>query len=211
VVFAVFWKEILGILKALVRLEFETEEGKFALFIAVGSVPTALIGYFFHDILESFFYNVFVVGVALVINGFILLISERRGDGKDLGYLDSLLVGVAQGIAIIPGISRSGFTISTGLLRKVERKTAFTYSFLLSIPAVVGAAISESARALALNELGASGVETVTMLFGIVVSMIVGYVSLKLLQRLVMRHRFHLFAFYCWLAGAAIILHRSFL
>lgn len=208
VIMAVFWKEIVSILKALVRLDFKTEEGKLALFIAVGSIPTALIGYFFHDIFESFFYNVLVVGVALVINGFILFISERRGDGEDLDYLDSLLVGIAQGVAIIPGISRSGFTIATGLLRKVEKKTAFTYSFLLSVPAAIGAAVSESARAFASNELVISSVDTAILLSGIVVSMIVGYVSLKLLQRLVMRERFHLFAYYCWLVGTVIILYQ---
>ena len=201
----------MGILKALVRLDFEAEEGKLALFIAVGSLPTALIGYFFHDILESFFHNLLVVGVALLVNGVFLFVSERGGDGKKLDYLDSLLVGIAQGVAIIPGISRSGLTIATGLLRKVERKTAFAYSFLLSVPAVMGAAILEFASACASNELVIGGVDTVTILFGVVVSMIIGYISLKLLQKLVMREKFHLFAYYCWIAGIVIILYHSIL
>ena len=207
----VFWKEILKILKALVRLDFKAEEGKLALLIAVGSIPTALIGYFFHDILESFFYNVLVVGVALVVNGIFLFVSERRGDSKKLDYLDSLLIGTAQGIAIIPGISRSGLTIATGLLRKVEKKAAFTYSFLLSVPAVIGAAVLEFASVCASNELVFGGVDTAAMLFGVVVSMIIGYISLKLLQKLVMSGKFHLFAYYCWLAGMVIILYHSFL
>ena len=207
----VFWKEIVGILKALVRLDFKVEEGRLALFIAVGSIPTALIGYFFHDILESFFYNVLVVGVALVVNGVFLFFSERRGDGKKLDYLDSLLMGIAQGIAIIPGISRSGLTIGTGLLRKVEKKTAFTFSFLLSVPAVIGAAISEFARIYASQDQVIGRGDIATVLFGVVVSMIIGYVSLKLLQKLVMREKFHLFAYYCWIAGIAIILYHSFL
>ena len=208
---AVFWREIVSILKALIRLDFEAEEGKLALFIAVGSIPTALIGYFFHDILESFFYNVLVVGVALVVNGVFLFVSERRGDGKKLDYFDSLLIGIAQGIAIIPGISRSGFTIGTGLLRKVEKKTAFTYSFLLSMPAVMGAAILEFASAYASNELVMGGVDIATMLFGVILSMIVGYISLKLLRKIVMREKFHLFAYYCWMAGMVIILYHSLL
>ena len=202
---------MMRILKALVRLDFKTEDGKLALFIAVGSIPTALTGYFFHDILESFFYNVLVVGLALVVNGIFLFFSERRGDAKKLDYLDSLLIGIAQGTAIIPGISRSGFTIATGLLRKVEKKTAFTYSFLLSVPAVIGATILEFARVCASNELAIGGVDTATMLFGVVVSMIIGYISLKLLQKLIMREKFHLFAYYCWIAGIVIILYHSFL
>jgi len=211
VVLAVFRKEVVGILKALVKLDFEAEEGRLALFIAVGSIPTALIGYFFHDILESFFYNVLVVGVALVANGIFLFFSERRGDGKKLDYFDSLLVGIAQGVAIIPGISRSGLTITTGLLRKVKKKTAFTFSFLLSVPAVIGAAILEFANAYASDELVIGGVDTATMLFGVVVSMIVGYASLKLLQKVVMGGKLHLFAYYCWIAGIVIILYHSFL
>jgi undecaprenyl-diphosphatase len=211
VVLTLFWKEIVGILKALVKLDFKAEEGKLAILIAVGSIPTALIGFFFHDILESFFYNVLVVGIALMVNGVFLFFSERRGDGRRVDYLDSLLIGVAQGTAIIPGISRSGLTIATALLRKVEKRSAFTYSFLLSVPAVIGATILESVRVLASDELIISGVDIAIMLFGVVVSMIIGYISLKLLQKLVMQEKFHLFAYYCWIAGIAIVLYQSLL
>jgi len=211
VVLTVFWKEIVGILKALVKLDFKAEEGKLGILIAVGSIPTALIGFFFHDILESFFYNVLVVGIALMVNGVFLFFSERRGDGRRVDYLDSLLIGVAQGTAIIPGISRSGLTIATALLRKVEKRSAFTYSFLLSVPAVIGATILESARVLASSELVMGGLDIVTMLFGVVVSMIVGYISLKLLQKLVMQEKFHLFAYYCWIAGIAIVIYQFLL
>ena len=210
-VLTVFWKEIVGILKALVKLDFKAEEGKLGILIAVGSIPTALIGFFFHDILESFFYNVLVVGIALMVNGVFLFFSERRGDGRRVDYLDSLLIGVAQGTAIIPGISRSGLTIATALLRKVEKRSAFTYSFLLSVPAVIGATILESSRVLASNELVMGGLDIVAMLFGVVVSMIVGYISLKLLQKLVMQEKFHLFAYYCWIAGIAIVIYQFLL
>jgi undecaprenyl-diphosphatase len=211
VVLAVFWRQLISILKALVRFDSKSDEGKLGILIAVGSIPTALIGYFFHDILESFFYNVLVVGTALVVNGVFLFFSERRRDGRRVDYLDSSVIGVAQGIAIIPGISRSGLTIGTALLRKVEKKTAFAFSFLLSVPAVIGAAISESARAWASDELIISGVDTATVLFGVIVSMIIGYISLKLLQKMVMREKFHLFAYYCWIAGMAIILYHFLL
>ena len=211
VVLVVFWKEVVGILKALVRLDFETDEGRLALFVAVGSVPTALVGYFFHDIFESFFSNVLIVGGALVLNGVFLFFSERRGDGKRLGYLDSFLIGIAQSVAIVPGVSRSGLTIATGLLRGVEKKTAFTYSFLLSVPAVIGAAALESVRLCASDELVLGGVDMTTILFDVVVSMIIGYASLKLLWKIVRREKFHLFAYYCWLAGTVIILYHSFL
>ncbi len=121
-----------------------------------------------------------------------------------MNYLDALLIGMAQGIAIIPGISRSGVTITTGLLRRLERQQVFRYSFLLSIPAIIGAIITESMN------LTASNVDTATLLLGVVTSMIVGYASLKLLSKIILRERLHLFAYYCWAVGA-ILLFYSFL
>jgi len=204
VVLVAFWEDVLKILKALVRLDFRAEEGKLALFILVGSVPTAVMGFLFHDVFESLFYNVLAVGIALLINGFFLYVSERRRDSKELDFLDSLLIGTAQGIAIVPGVSRSGFTIATGLMMGVKKEAAFKYSFLLSMPAVVGAAIFES------RDLVIGGLDMMGLLLGVVTSMVVGYVSLKLLFRMVMRERFHLFAYYCWIAGATIVVLQLF-
>jgi undecaprenyl-diphosphatase len=154
----------------------------------------------FHDIFESFFYNLFAVGIALLITGSFLYVSERRKNGKELGWLDSLLIGIAQGISIIPGISRSGATITTGLLRKVEKEKAFRYSFLLSIPSIIGATVTESMR------VNMDNIDVAVMFLGVVTSMIIGYVSLKLLLKVVLKEKFHLFAYYCWTVGAIIIL-----
>ena len=195
-----FWRDIVEILKALVRLDFKTEEGKLALYIAVGSVPTTFIGLLFRNVFESFFYNLFAVGIALLITGSFLYVSERRKNGEELGLLDSLLIGIAQGIAIIPGISRSGATITTGLLRKVEKEKAFRYSFLLSIPAIIGATVTESMR------VNMDNVDVAVMFLGVVISIIVGYVSLKLLLEVVLKEKFHLFAYYCWTVGVIVIL-----
>lgn len=202
VVLLTFWRDIAEILKALVRLDLKTEEGKLALYIAVGSVPTAAISFLFHDIFESFFYSLLAVGVALLITGSFLYVSERRKNGRELGCLDSLLIGIAQGIAIIPGISRSGATITTGLLRRVEKEKVFRYSFLLSIPAIIGAVVTESMN------LTVSNVDAATLLLGAVVSMIIGYASLKLLLKMILRERLHLFAYYCWIVGMILILYR---
>jgi len=204
VVLAVFWRDIVEIVKALVRRNFKTDEGKLALFIAVGSVPTALIGFFFHDIFESFSHNLLVVGVALLITGFVLFVSERRKTDRELSYLDSLLIGATQGIAITPGISRSGVTIATGLLRRVKKEIAFKYSFLLSVPAIIGAAVMES------RDLVVSNVDVVALFLGAIISMIVGYVSLKFLQKVVMKEKFHLFAYYCWIVGLITVFSHLF-
>jgi len=200
VVLTVFRKDIRDIIKALIKRDFETEEGKLAVFIAVGSIPIAIIGFVFYKTIESLFSNILAVGLALIITGCVLFFSEKRIGNKKMGILDSLLIGLAQGIAIIPGISRSGVTIATGLLRKIDKATAFRYSFLLSVPAVIGATLMES------RELVAGNIDVVPLFLGTIISMIVGYVSLKLLQKIVMSEKFHLFAYYCWIVGIAIIL-----
>jgi undecaprenyl-diphosphatase len=200
VVLVVFRKDIADIIKTLVKRDFETEEGKLALFIAVGSVPIAIIGFVFYDFLKSLFSNLFAVGLALLIMGCVLFFSEKRRGNRKMGILDSLLIGLAQGVTIIPGISRSGITVATGLLRRVDKAIVFKYSFLLSVPAVLGATVMES------RELVVGNMDMVPLFLGAIISMIVGYVSLKLLQKIVMNEKIHLFAYYCWIVGLVIII-----
>ncbi len=195
VVIAVFWRDIIKIAKALASLDFESDEGKLALFVAVGSIPTAIIGFFFHDIFESFSHNLPAVGVALLITGFFLFISERIKTDRELSFLDSLLIGTTQGIALAPGVSRSGVTIATGLLRRVKKELAFKYSFLLSIPAIIGATAMES------QDLVVNNLDVPILFLGAIISTIIGYVSLRFLKRVVMKEKFHLFAYYCWIVG----------
>lgn len=202
VVVAFFRKDIVSVLKAIVRKDFRSEEGKLAIFVILGTVPTAVIGYAFQNLFKSFFDNLVVVGGALLATGILLFVSDRRESSNPLRLLDAFLVGIAQGVAIIPGISRSGATISTGLARRMKRETAFRFSFLLSIPAVLSATIAE------LDDLSllTSSVDVVAVIAGMVVSVVVGYLSLTVLQKIVVQQRFHWFAFYCWAAGSLIII-----
>ena len=204
VVLTVFRKDIADIIKAVVKRDFETEEGKLALFIVVGSVPIAIIGFVFYDFFKSLFSNLLAVGVAIIITGSVIFFSEKRIGNRKMGILDSLLIGLAQAVTIIPGISRSGITVATGLLRKIDKTKAFRYSFLLSVPAVIGATVMES------RDLVLGNMDMAPLFLGATISMIVGYVSLKLLQKIVMNEKFHLFAYYCWTVGIAIILFISF-
>lgn len=200
VVLIVFRKDIVNIIKAVAKRDFKTEEGKIALLIIVGSMPIAVIGFVFHDIIETLFSNLLAVGVALIITGSVLFFSEKRIDKRKMDFLDSLLIGLAQGVAIIPGISRSGMTVATGLLKKIDQATVFRYSFLLSVPAVLGATVMES------RDIIIGTIDIAPLFLGAIISMIVGYGSLKLLQRIIMNEKFHLFAYYCWTVGIAIIL-----
>jgi len=202
-------REVANILKAVARLDFKTEEGKLAKLIIVGSVPTAVLGFLFQDLFESFFSNLLAVGVAFMVTGCILYASKlAHNKNKSINYFDALLIGTAQGIALIPGVSRSGITISTGLLRRVKKEKAIQYSFLLYIPAVIGATIGTSLTEW--KNLAVTEVIVFSIVFGLLVTAIVGYVFLKLLFKVVVKEKFHVFAFYCWAIGLLIILTRIF-
>jgi len=209
VVLIAFQSEIFKILRALFHLDFKSEEGKLAIYIVLGSIPTAVIGFLFGDVIESLFKNLLVVGIAFIIFGSFLFVSfvfiSKRGknQNKPLDHFDAVLMGIAQGVALIPGISRSGVTITTALLRKVEKQRAFTFSFLLFIPAVVGAT---GKTAVKVGSLTIAGVDYAGVLLGLAITVVVGYVSLKLLLRIVLRERFHLFAYYCWAIGFIVVL-----
>jgi undecaprenyl-diphosphatase len=206
VVLITFRKDVIDILKAFFGRDFESEEGKLALFIIVGSIPTAIIGFLllYFDIIETLRSNLFIVGSALLVTGIFLYASGHVKGGKELNYIDSVLIGIAQGIATIPGISRSGFTISTGLLRKGRREKVFKYSFLLSIPAVLGAMVATIIKEHESLTIGTLDVSL--MVLGAITSFIIGYMALQLLQKIFMKQKFHLFAYYCWIIGLATIL-----
>ncbi|MFZ0965737.1 MAG: undecaprenyl-diphosphate phosphatase, partial [Candidatus Bathyarchaeia archaeon] len=134
----------------------------------------------------------------------VVLYSAKAGKEKteNIVYLAALIIGIAQGIAIIPGISRSGATIAVALLLGIKRERAFKFSFLISIPAILGA------LGLTLytqfNELTTVGLGW-EVLAGMTVAIFVGYFALKLLWKILAKKKFHFFALYCWLLGAALI------
>jgi undecaprenyl-diphosphatase len=199
VILLVFWKEIASVTKAFLRRDFSSPEGRMALFIIAGSIPTFLIGVLFYGFFASLFTNLAAVGIALIVTGFILFASRFTVKTRGLGYKNSVLVGIAQGVALIPGISRSGITIGTGLLSGVRREEAVRYSFLLFIPAVIGAALYQ-APGVVMNEA------LLPLVAGMIAAVIVGFVSLKALIKLVLKKRFWLFSFYCWIVGIFLII-----
>jgi len=207
VVLFVFWKDVLRVLKAFARLDFKSQDGKLGLYIVLGSIATAAVGFVFREEFESYFHNLYAVGVAFIATGcfYSLLYASRRHkhQGRPLNALDAVVIGLAQGVALIPGVSRSGSTITTGLLLKVEKKDAFRFSLLLFIPAVIGATVLTAVDA---GNLFAATIDPVSLLIGLVVTVAVGYVSLRLLLRIVLKGRLYLFAYYCWFIGFAVLL-----
>lgn len=157
------------------------------------------------DYIESAMNNVTFVSVALIATGFILFFSDRMARGRKTArtatMTDALLVGCAQAFGTLPGISRSGSTISAGLLRGYDRNFAVRFSFLMSLPAVLGANI------LTLKDvIEEGGIDTTLLpvyLVGMVVAAVVGYFAIRLVNLLADKGKFGAFAWYCWAAGAA--------
>ncbi len=214
-----FRSELMGIIRDTWRFSVEVFKGRerltsinkwpnvmLALWIITATIPTALIGLLFRSPLEALFGNVYKVGLMMICTGLILavtiFISAGYASRRDVGLLTSLAVGIAQGLAIIPGISRSGTTIVCGMAFGMERELSARFSFLLSIPAIIGAML------LQLNFEGLSGSDAFPLLLGLVTSAISGFFVLKILMGIVRRGRLFYFAPYCWLVGLLIILFR---
>jgi len=172
--------------------------------VLVGSVPTGIIGLVFREPLENLFGSVTTVGVMLIVTGLIIgltrLLPPGYGIRTRIGYLAALAVGTAQGLAIIPGISRSGATIVCGLLLGLDRELAGRFSFLLAIPAVV------AALALQINVEAVARVGLGPLVFGFFTSAVVGLIALKLLMSMVKKGHLYFFAPYCWAVGILILI-----
>ncbi|MCD7945976.1 MAG: undecaprenyl-diphosphate phosphatase [Clostridiales bacterium] len=176
------------------------------LLIVVGTLPLLLV-LPVKSRIESLYDNTWFVGVALLITGLLLFISDRLAKGRktvrSATLVDVLLVGCAQAVATVPGLSRSGATISAGLLLGFDRKFAVRYSFLLSIPAVIGANL------LSLVEAFQAGIDWSLLpvyIVGVCVAAMSGYFAIGVVKKLTDQGRFGSFAYYCWGVGALTII-----
>ena len=174
------------------------------LLIIVGTLPLFVI-LPIKDLVEGLADNMYFVGGALIVTGILLFVSDRVRKGrkteKSATLLDVLLVGVAQALATCPGISRSGTTITAGCLLGFDRKFAVRYSFLMSIPAILGANILSIKDALETVIWS----EVPVYLAGVLVSAVVGYACIRLLKMIAEKGKFGFFAYYCWAVGILTI------
>jgi undecaprenyl-diphosphatase len=170
------------------------------LFIAVASIPAGIVGYTIGDRLEAAFSTPLLIGLMLFVSGGVLFGTRyyERGEGA-LTWWRALLVGLAQAVGIIPAISRSGATIATGLYAGLERRAAFEFSFLLAIPAILGAFVLEA------RKLDTTVFRPGPLAAGMVVALGSGIAALYLLRKAVVSRRLHWFAYYCWAAGLVVI------
>jgi undecaprenyl-diphosphatase len=180
------------------------EYARLALAIVIGSIPAAVIGLKYHDQIAEAFRDPKLAAVNLIVTGLLLFITRfpRAVEGKKVGMLSGFIIGCAQAAAILPGISRSGTTMSAGIYLRLSPVTAARFSFLLSIPVIGGAALLETKTVIRQGmEMGFG-----PFIVGVIAAAITGYFAIKILLRIVERGKFSWFAFYCLAVGIAGIL-----
>jgi undecaprenyl-diphosphatase len=203
-----FRKDIYGMLKSFVKairtLRFmetfkEDESFRMAIAILVGSIPTGFLGLVYYDLVKDTFSDPKLAAVNLVITGLFLFLTRlaRPREGKEIGMLGAIFIGFAQALSMLPGISRSGTTISTAMYMRVKPAQAARFSFLLAIPAIGGASILEAKTFF--KEGIAVG--TAPLLVGALIAAIAGFLAIVVLMKIVERGRLSWFSLYCLAVG----------
>lgn len=208
----VYWRDIVDMIRefflGIAALAGRKDTGvappparRMVMLIIIATVPLFVM-VFLRDAVNQLFSNSIMVSCALLATGFILFFSDRMARGhktaKNATVADALIVGCGQALAVIPGLSRSGTTISVGMMRGFDRAFAVRFSFLVSLPAVLGANVLEIKDALASN----FPIEELPMyLVGVAVSAVVGYFAIRLVKSLSDKGKFGKFAYYCWAVG----------
>ncbi len=211
-----FRKEILDILISLIPVGWfqnakrgqdplQVRSGrKMALYIITGTVFTGVIGLSCEDRIHHLFTSATTVSFMLLITGVLLFISDRfQGSRveKEMTIVDSVVIGIVQGLSLIPGISRSGSTIAFGIFRGLDGQTAARFSFLLSIPAIVGALVLES-RYIGMIPPG----DIAIYLTGMIVAAVTGFLTLRFLLFVIRKRKLSIFAYYCWILGISTLI-----
>ena len=215
----VYWKDIVQMFREVV-LAFQgrglqTGKGKdrrplpmarFVVMIVIATLPLALV-LPIKDRIEELYYHTFAIGLFFLLTGCILYISDRMPVGarneRSMTALDALVIGLCQCVALIPGISRSGVTITAGMSRGLDRDFAVKFSFLMSVPAVLGSAILTFVDAVR-EGIDASLIPA--YLVGTVIAAVVGVFAIRLVTRITRSGRFGSFCYYCWGAGALTLI-----
>lgn len=200
VVLAFFRRDVWKIIEAFGRRDFKTGDGRLGLLIILASVCSCAVAFFFMDWIDAMFSSALTVGAGLMVTGLILFSTKFR-ISKPAGpsWKNSVFIGLAQGVAIVPGISRSGTSVSASLAAGLKVGEAVRFSLLLSIPAITGAVV------YALKDAAVLAVDAIPMAAGMITTFAVGWLGLKALVRVVLAEKFWIFAVYCWALGLIVI------
>ena len=216
-VFIIYRKDIWSLIKELIATIKDLFTGKglrinsspmrrMGFMIIVATIPTAIIGLLFEDFFEGLYASIVSIAIGLIFTGTILLVAERMGKSDkgpmEMKWRHAIFIGIMQGIAICPGVSRSGSTLFGGLMAGLKREFAVEFAFLISIPSILGSVILEAPDALA---GGADASMLGPIVLGVVLAAISGIVAIKAMIRVVSNKRLVGFSIYVWLVAAAVL------
>jgi len=204
----VFRKSIFKLLKGFFAFKWN-EETQYSLKLIVSMIPVAIIGLFFQDEIESLFNgNILFVGIMLLITGLMLTFSYfKKKNNKPISYKDSFIIGIAQAIAVLPGISRSGSTIATGLLLGNKKDKIAEFSFLMVLIPVIGANVKDIATA---DFSANASISTLSLVVGFISAFIFGLFACKWMINIVKKGKLIYFAIYCFIIGSIAIGYKLF-
>lgn len=204
----VFRKDILEILKGLFQFKWN-EQSQFSVKIIISMVPAAIIGVLFNDQIEALFNRqILLVGAMLVLTGLLLFLADRaKRTEKTVGFGHALIIGISQAIAILPGISRSGATISTSVLLGIDREKAARFSFLMVVPLILG----KIAKDLLDGNISSELTNLMPLAIGFAAAFISGLIACTWMISLVKKSQLRYFSYYCFVIGFGAILATLFL
>lgn len=200
----IFRKEIIQIIKGLFAFQWN-EEFKFSLKIIVSMIPAALVGVLFNDQLEAFFTGkIMLVGAMLILTGVLLLLADRaKHTDKNVSFSNALIIGISQAIAILPGISRSGATISTSVLLGIDREKSARFSFLMVVPLIFG----KIAKDIMSDEFITTSVNYTSLSLGFIAAFLTGLLACTWMIKLVKKSKLSYFSIYCFIIGTVAIVY----
>ena len=200
----IFRKEVTEIIKGLFQFKWN-DEFKFSLKIVISMVPAVFVGLLFEEQLESFFGGkIALVGSMLLLTAILLLLADRaKNTDKEVSFTNSLLIGISQAIAMLPGISRSGATISTSVLLGIDRTKAARFSFLMVVPLIFG----KIAKDILGGDLSFQSSEMISISAGFVAAFVAGLLACKWMIALVKKSKLIYFSIYCAIVGAIAIVY----
>lgn len=214
-VVAYFFSDIINMIKGFFLSLIDLKDGKFmeevrrdpykklAWLTIIATIPVGIVGVLFNDLVESLFTGITVPAFFLLITGCLLYVSQRMNSGgidlSNITLKEALIMGCGQALAVMPGLSRSGTTIAAGLFSGLDKEFAAKFSFILSIPAILGAGVFQ------LKDLSGGNVEIEACIAGFIVAVISGYLAISVLLKLIREKSLDIFAYYCWIVGAVIL------
>ena len=199
----IFRKDLLQVIQGLFQFQWN-EATKFSVKIIISMIPAALVGVFFDDIIESFFNGaVLLVGSMLLVTGGLLFLADKtKNTTQEVRFFHSIIIGISQAIAILPGISRSGATIGTSVLLGIDREKAARFSFLMVVPLIFG----KIAKDLLSGDFSTLNMEVAPLAIGFIAAFITGLFACTWMISLVKKSKLVYFSFYCFVVGTAAII-----